>query len=58
MVKRQGDGCEVCKSELNPQGKIVFGIGDLDADLFFVEKHPERKRKLLENPLWGRRANY
>ena len=32
--------CETCKSELNPDGKIVFGEGDLDADIFLCGEAP------------------
>ena len=32
--------CEICNRELNPQGKVVFGVGNLDAEIFFCGEAP------------------
>ncbi len=46
-------GCETCKSELNPNGKIVFGRGNLDADLFFCGEAPGAEEELAGEPFVG-----
>ena len=50
-LKERVLGCETCKSELNPNGKIVFEWEIRMRIYFFAGKHPERKRKLPGNPL-------
>ncbi|MAE53312.1 MAG: uracil-DNA glycosylase [Opitutae bacterium] len=52
-LKDKVTGCDVCKSELNPQGKIVFGIGDLDADLFFCGEAPGAEEEIAGEPFVG-----
>jgi uracil-DNA glycosylase family 4 len=39
-LKEKVTACEVCNRELNPGGKIVFGSGSLDAELFFCGEAP------------------
>jgi uracil-DNA glycosylase family 4 len=46
-------GCETCKSELNPNGKIVFGVGNLDADLFFCGEAPGAEEETAGEPFVG-----
>ena len=45
--------CETCKSELNPDGKIVFGEGDLDADIFLCGEAPGADEELAGTPFVG-----
>ena len=53
MVKAKVLDCETCKSELNPDGKIVFGEGDLDADIFLCGEAPGADEELAGNPFVG-----
>jgi uracil-DNA glycosylase family 4 len=46
-------GCETCKSELNPNGKIVFGVGNLDADLFLCGEAPGAEEETAGEPFVG-----
>ena len=46
-------GCETCKSELNPNGKIVFGLGNLDADLFLCGEAPGAEEETAGEPFVG-----
>ena len=46
-------GCEVCNRELNPQGKVVFGVGDLDADIFFCGEAPGADEEKAGEPFVG-----
>jgi uracil-DNA glycosylase len=39
-LKEKVTACEICNRELSPAGKIVFGSGDLDANLFFCGEAP------------------
>jgi len=39
-LKERVASCEICNRELNPGGKIVFGSGNLDAELFFCGEAP------------------
>ena len=45
--------CETCKSELNPDGKIVFGEGDLDADIFLCGEAPGADEETAGLPFVG-----
>ena len=45
--------CETCKSELNPDGKIVFGEGDLDADIFLCGEAPGADEETAGVPFVG-----
>ena len=49
--------CTVCRSHVKAGKKVVFGVGDTEADLFFAEKRREPTRKPKGNRLWGRRAS-
>ncbi len=46
-------GCETCNSELNPNGKVVFGVGDLNADLFFCGEAPGAEEEMAGEPFVG-----
>jgi uracil-DNA glycosylase family 4 len=45
--------CEVCQGELNPQAKTVFGVGNLDADLFFCGEAPGAEEEIAGKPFVG-----
>ncbi|MBP52905.1 MAG: uracil-DNA glycosylase [Opitutae bacterium] len=46
-------GCEVCKQELNPNGNIVFGVGNLNADIFFCGEAPGAEEEQAGIPFVG-----
>lgn len=52
-LKKKVLGCEVCKSELNPNGKIVFGVGNPNADLFFCGEAPGAEEEMAGEPFVG-----
>ena len=52
-LKQRVLGCETCKSELNPKGKIVFGVGNLNADLFLCGEAPGAEEELAGEPFVG-----
>ena len=52
-LKKRVEGCEVCKSELKEGGKIVFGVGSLDADLFFCGEAPGAEEESAGAPFVG-----
>lgn len=45
--------CPVCRAHLSPQGKIVFGVGSLDADIFFCGEAPGEQEELQGEPFVG-----
>lgn len=45
--------CQVCNEQLNPGGKIVFGTGSLDADLFFCGEAPGAEEEAKGTPFVG-----
>jgi uracil-DNA glycosylase len=45
--------CPTCQSELNPNGKVVFGVGNLDADLFFCGEAPGAEEEQQGLPFVG-----
>ena len=45
--------CPTCQSELNPGAKVVFGTGDLDADLFFCGEAPGAEEEQQGLPFVG-----
>ena len=45
--------CETCKSELSPNGRIVFGSGNIDADLFLCGEAPGAEEELVGEPFVG-----
>ena len=52
-LKERVLGCEVCQSELNPGAKVVFGVGNLDADLFFCGEAPGPEEEEAGEPFVG-----
>ena len=45
--------CEICNRELNPQGKVVFGVGNLDAEIFFCGEAPGAEEEKEGIPFVG-----
>jgi len=45
--------CETCNAELNPSGKIVFGEGNLDAELFLCGEAPGAEEEVAGSPFVG-----
>ncbi len=45
--------CEICNRELNPQGKVVFGSGNLDAQIFFCGEAPGADEEIMGEPFVG-----
>lgn len=52
-LKQKVLGCETCKSELNPDGKVVFGEGDLEADIFLCGEAPGADEEIAGAPFVG-----
>jgi len=52
-LKQKVLDCDICKSELNPDGKIVFGEGDLDADIFLCGEAPGADEETAGLPFVG-----
>ena len=46
--------CSTCQANLNPQGKVVFGVGDPDADLFFCGEAPGAEEEVQGEPFVGK----
>lgn len=46
--------CPVCRENLNPGKKIVFGVGDIDADLFFCGEAPGADEETEGEPFVGK----
>ena len=61
VPKRNGGGgygkkvesCPTCLSELNPNGKVVFGSGNLNADLFLCGEAPGAEEEQQGQPFVG-----
>ncbi len=45
---------KVCKSHLRPEKNIVFGIGNLDADIFFCGEAPGADEEIQAEPFVGK----
>jgi DNA polymerase len=46
--------CPVCNENLNPGKKIVFGVGNLDADIFLCGEAPGADEEIVGEPFVGR----
>ena len=46
-------GCETCNEQLNPKANVVFGEGDLDADLFLCGEAPGADEEMSGSPFVG-----
>jgi len=47
-------GCDVCQAKLNEGGKIVFGTGSPEADIFFCGEAPGADEELAGEPFVGK----
>lgn len=45
--------CETCNGQLNPSGKVVFGEGNLDAELFLCGEAPGADEEIAGSPFVG-----
>jgi uracil-DNA glycosylase family 4 len=52
-LKNRVLGCDVSKSELNPDAQVVFGVGSLNADLFFCGEAPGAEEEKAGEPFVG-----
>jgi DNA polymerase len=46
--------CPVCTSHVRPGKKVVFGVGNLDADIFFCGEAPGAEEEIIGEPFVGR----
>ncbi|MDR1432828.1 MAG: uracil-DNA glycosylase [Puniceicoccales bacterium] len=46
--------CEVCQKHVRPGKKIVFGVGNVDADIFFCGEAPGADEETIGEPFVGR----
>ncbi|MDR0428652.1 MAG: uracil-DNA glycosylase [Puniceicoccales bacterium] len=46
--------CPICNSHTKPGKKIVFGVGNLDADIFFCGEAPGEEEEIRGEPFVGR----
>ena len=46
-------GCPVCNANLNPGAKVVFGIGDVNAEIFFCGEAPGADEEMAGEPFVG-----
>ncbi|MDR2735273.1 MAG: hypothetical protein LBB20_00295 [Puniceicoccales bacterium] len=46
--------CPVCNAQVNPGKKIVFGVGNLDADIFLCGEAPGADEEIVGEPFVGR----
>ncbi|MDR2664260.1 MAG: uracil-DNA glycosylase [Puniceicoccales bacterium] len=47
-------GCPVCRSHVKPSLSVVFGVGNLDADIFFCGEAPGADEERQGEPFVGR----
>ncbi len=52
-LREQVMGCAVCREHARPGCRVVFGVGDLDADLFFVGEAPGAEEEKQGEPFVG-----
>lgn len=46
--------CETCNAHLKPNKKVVFGVGSLNADIFFCGEAPGADEEVLGEPFVGK----
>lgn len=52
-LREKVESCPTCLSELNPNGKVVFGSGNLNADLFLCGEAPGAEEEQQGLPFVG-----
>ncbi len=53
-LREQVLGCPVCNGQVKPGKKVVFGVGNLDADIFFVGEAPGAEEEVQGEPFVGK----
>jgi DNA polymerase len=53
-LRRQLEGCEVSRAQLNPGGQLVFGSGPADASIFFCGEAPGADEERSGQPFVGK----
>ena len=53
-LKNKVLNCEICKAHVSPGKKIVFGEGNIDADIFFCGEAPGAEEEEQGRPFVGR----
>ncbi|WPJ96575.1 uracil-DNA glycosylase [Coraliomargarita algicola] len=53
-LKEQVLACEVCQKHLSPEGKVVFGAGSPEADIFFCGEAPGTEEERTGEPAVGK----
>lgn len=53
-LKNRVLGCEECKKHVRPGKKIVFGVGNVDADILFCGEAPGADEEIMGEPFVGR----
>ncbi|HKK19002.1 MAG TPA: uracil-DNA glycosylase [Opitutales bacterium] len=52
-LKERVESCPTCKEHLSEQGKVVFGTGSVDADIFFCGEAPGADEEVQGEPFVG-----
>ena len=52
-LRERVQGCPVCKEQVQEGKKIVFGVGSLDADIFFCGEAPGAEEEVQGEPFVG-----
>lgn len=53
-LKKQVLSCPVCKAHVKPGKKVVFGVGNLEADIFFCGEAPGADEEIEGEPFVGK----
>ncbi|MDR1232896.1 MAG: uracil-DNA glycosylase [Puniceicoccales bacterium] len=53
-LKNRVLGCKECKKHIRPGKKIVFGVGNVDADILFCGEAPGADEEIIGEPFVGR----
>ena len=53
-LREQVQSCKVCNEHLSERGKVVFGAGSADADIFFCGEAPGADEELQGEPFVGK----
>ena len=53
-LRERVENCPVCREHLSERGKIVFGTGSVDADIFFCGEAPGAEEEIQGEPFVGK----
>ncbi|MDR2435993.1 MAG: uracil-DNA glycosylase, partial [Puniceicoccales bacterium] len=53
-LREKVSNCPICQQHVKPGKKIVFGVGNLDADIFFCGEAPGADEEIVGEPFVGR----